>query len=182
MSKLSKGTNIIELVKMAKVGRKTGQITDLPDRIESFLSQRVLLSEWYPLEDFWELLRVVHEQLLAGDDTAAIRLGEMGAHVAHDGIYKAFIKPGDAGRTLEALDRIWPRLFNFGELRAELQGANGIRYTFTGYGDMPRLHGLVLLGWVRATIAIAGATHKESSIIVAPWESGDDCVIEATWS
>ncbi len=174
MGRRTKGTNLVGLVRMLKGALKSGQVAQVPPEVARLLAERIIVTEWYPFDSFLAVLDIVHRELAGGTDEGAVRLGEMGAHLVHEGSHSAFIKAGDPARSLEALDRIWPLLLDFGDLVSERVAEGDVRFTVTGYRDMPRAHGMTLIGWVRAVVTLAGGTVQEVIVERGPWRGDPD--------
>lgn len=167
---------MVDLVKALRSARKGGQLQELSDRDRSLIDERILVSSWYPLEDFLRLLELTHQKVMGGSLGAAEMMGEFGAEAALSGVHKAFVRQGDPQGTARAIETIWPMYFDFGTCRAEQEGEE-LRIVVTGYPDMPRAHGHLLLGWIRKAVQLAGGASMSLAIERAPWEGDDEFVV-----
>lgn len=166
-SRHTKGVNVVDLVKALRALHKAGQISGLTPEVEKYLSERVLVSGWYPLGEFLDILHHVH-QAMGGTDRAAQEMGAFGAQSALEGVHKIFLRQGDPVGTVKALERIWPGHFDFGALEVEEQ-AGRMRVVLTGYPDIARVHGQLLVGWVRRAVELAGGDPDAVELEEAPW-------------
>jgi hypothetical protein len=170
----TKGVNLIDLVKTFRALHRAGQITAPPPEEARFLEERILVSSWYPIEDFWRLAQRVHAAM-GGTDKVGHTMGEVGASAALQGVHRIFLKEGDPAATVRSIERIWSSYFDFGEVRVE--GENPVYIRVEGYGDMPRVHGQILVGWIRKAVELAGGDPHTVRIDNAPWLGADGLVI-----
>ncbi|MFW6050458.1 MAG: TIGR02265 family protein [Myxococcota bacterium] len=182
MPRHAKGTNLVLLVKLAKSGVSTGQLTNLGAEEQKLLDEHVLVSEWYPFDAFAKLLCAVHEQMLGGSDEAAMRMGEANASEMLLGVHAMFLSKGDPLRTLKGLGHIWALYFDFGEVQARATGERSAEISVLGYPDISRCHGMVLGGWMRTAIGLAGAELEDLAVDEAPWEGADHLKVSVRWS
>ncbi|MFW5926375.1 MAG: hypothetical protein ACOCV4_09440 [Myxococcota bacterium] len=171
----TKGVNVIDLVKTLRGLHKAGQIQDLGPVEQKYLQERVLVSSWYPMSDFLSIIRCVH-QAMGGTDQVAEQMGEYGAQSALEGVHKAFLRHGDPEGTVRLLERNWPIYFDFGELHVENFGGR-VELSISGYADMPRVHGMLLVGWVRKAVELSGGRSDGVRLDQAPWQGDGRFVV-----
>jgi hypothetical protein len=182
MTRRAKGTNLLMLVKLARAGKRAGQLQGLDEDQEKLLEEHILVSEWYSFDAFAKLLVSVHEQMLGGTDEAAMRMGDAAAGEMLTGVHNMFVTKGDPARTATGLTVIWSRYFDFGNAATSVTGDNEVELHVTGYEDISRCHGLVLMGWVRTAVSLSGAEVASLDVVEAPWEGGRDLRVRARWS
>jgi uncharacterized protein (TIGR02265 family) len=176
----AKGQNLVLLVKMLRSARREGRLHHLEPDVARLLEERVIMTSWYPFEHFAKLLVVAHQRLADGTEEAARKMGDMAASEMLLGMHKSFLAQGDPSRTLAALERVWPRYFNFGALRVH-PGMSGARVVIGGYGDMTSTHGNVLAGWARTAVGLSGAEVNVAAIRRAPWQGDALFEVWTSW-
>lgn len=181
MTRRAKGTNLVLLVQVAKQGLESGQIQQLGDEARKLLDEQVLVSEWYPFEQFEALLEAVHEQMLGGSDQGAVAMGEANATEMLEGVHKIFVVAGDPLRTLKGISRIWSLYFDFGRVVVETTGDHTAKVRLEDYAGLRRCHGLVLLGWLKTAIRMSGSELTDVHIEQAPWEGTGELLVELGW-
>jgi hypothetical protein len=170
---------MVLLVKMLRTARKAGHLGGLDGDVAKLLEERVIITAWYPFEDFLKLLTVAHRWLGEGDEVAR-KMGDMAASEMLLGVHKSFLSPGDPGRTLTALERVWGRYFDFGTLTVHPE-MNGARVIIAGYEDMKRTHGNLLIGWARTAVSLSGAELDVPVVRRAPWEGDPVFEVWSSW-
>lgn len=169
------------LVELARSGVESGKLRELGDQERGLLEERLLVSEWYPFEPFERLLCAVHTQLLGGGDEAAIRLGEKWAEEMLNSIHNMFLVKGDPMRTIRGMARLWDMYFDFGRVSVTNEDVDAVEIVVEGYPSMTRCHGMVLLGWLRAGLALSGADLIDVHMERTPWESAGELAVRAAW-
>jgi len=173
-ARLAKGVNFIELVKLLRVARREGRLPGLTVAESALLDERILVSSWYPIETLWRWLELCHE-LFGASDEAAIHMGRIGGERVLSSVHSSFLKPDDLERGLRTTERAWPSYFDFGSVEAKLYG-NAIRITIHDYPDIPRVHGLCMLGWFEAAVLLNDYEQSYAKIVAEPW-SGDPALV-----
>lgn len=167
----TKGVNIVDLVRTLHHLRKEGHLPALPPEEARYLDERILVSAWYPFDDFLALLRRIHAAQ-GGSDLAAEEMGRYAAQAALTGVHKIFLRDGDPTATVRSLGAIWKGQFDFGASRIEVRDGQTIN-VLEGYPDMSRLHSLVTLGWIREAVRLAGGDPTGVRILAAPHSGGE---------
>lgn len=176
----AKGQNLLLLVKMLRTARRAGRLEKLDQNIAAMLEERILITSWYPFDHFVKMLGVAHHRLADGSDEAARKMGDIAASEMFLGLHKSFLSPGDPGRTLYSLERMWGRYFDFGSLVVHPE-VSGARVVISGYEDMGRTHGNLLLGWARTAIAMSGADINVAAVRRAPWNGDQAFEVWTSW-
>jgi hypothetical protein len=177
----AKGTNLIELIKALKVYRRTRAIEGLSPAAEQLLETRILLSDWYPLEPYLELLKVTFERLLGRNMERALQIGIAGSTAALQGTYRAYVQSGDPAGTVLAMRHIWRAFFDFGDLKASPEAQDTVQFVLTGYLDVPSWHATMIAAWSVAAARLAGSSRAHTSIVEAPWDGADRLVYRTSF-
>lgn len=165
------GNTLLDLVKYLKNYEKTRGPLAMRDDARALLAGRLMLSEWYPLSTFHELLRVLDRIVVHGDELRALAIGAAGGS-AMRGLHKTYVVPGDAKGGVLAMRHGWRAHYDFGVLTADPLDA-GVHFALSGYPDMPMIHGLMTAGWGLAAARAAGSTSAVAEIVDRPWVGGD---------
>jgi hypothetical protein len=165
-----KGSSIIELLKFLKNYRKKKPLPPLSPATEALFSERMMPSNWYPLESLIELLDAVDKALLKGNEAAAIEMGAAGGMIQIPLIYSAMLIKGDPKSSVMSMRHMWRSHDDFGELTAEIEGDNAVVFTLTGYEDIGMVHGMMTAGWGVAAARIADSKHASVEVMERPWK------------
>lgn len=171
----TKGVNLIDLVKTYRALHKSGQIVDPPPEEARFLKERILVSAQYPLDDFLRIAHRVHVAM-GGTDEVAEQMGAVGAQTALQGVHRIFLREGDPQGTVGALERIWAGYFDFGAIQVDHEDGH-VRVRVQEYADIPRVHGHIMVGWVRKAVELAGGDPERVRLEQAPWLGAGSLVI-----
>jgi len=177
----AKGTNLIELIKALRVHQRMRPIEGLSGAAQSLLDERILVSDWYPLEPFLELLKVTYDRLLGRNPERALQVGVAGSTVALQTTYRAYIHHGDPAGSVLAMRHIWRAFFDFGDVKANLEPDGSVRFVLTGYPDIPPVHAALITAWSVAAARLAGSEKAAVDILEAPWDGVDRLVYRCSF-
>lgn len=171
----AKGTVVVEAVKalLAQGERATALV---PERVSHYLTQRIVLASWYPVEDYAELLRALMKAG-AGRVNPCEKMGRDAARAHMEGTYSRFNKSADRKAAFTLLSS----MYDSGELRVVERDAGHavvelVRFalptreicdTFTGYQS----ERMLLLGFEDVIVK-----HTKCRVIGAA-----ACVWELSW-
>jgi hypothetical protein len=173
----AKGTVVVEAVKILQERGEQAR-TALPERVRRYLTEKIVLASWYPLEDYIELLRVMSRIGTAGSGgTPCEQMGRQAARSHMQGTYSRLNKSADrkAAMTLAS------SMYDSGEFKMverspgravmELAGfalpSREVCETFTGY----QAERMILLGFEDVKVK-----HTKCRALGAP-----NCFWELTW-
>lgn len=172
----AKGTVVVEAVKaLQSLGERATSL--LPPKLASYLTQKIVLASWYPLEDYAEILRTMMKAGGAGRANPCEKMGRDCARAHMEGTYSRFNKASDRRAAFTLLSS----MYDTGELRVIerdtgravvefLNFAHPTREicdTFTGY----QAERMVILGFEDVTVK-----HTKCRVIGAV-----SCVWELSW-
>jgi len=175
VERLAKGTNLVSLVKAIRSGRRAGAVVPLSEDDDRLVSERMILTAWYPFPIYERLLLAV-QGLRGGGDAAAREMGLASAAEMLSGVHKMFARTGSLKRTLKPLESVWPRYFNFGRIEADCKAEHDAIVRIHGYPHMGRCHGHLVAGWVEGAVRLSLDKHQRIGSIALtgrPWK-GDD--------
>jgi hypothetical protein len=115
-----KGTSVLQLVKALRLSGKAARAT-LAAHLHHYLEERILVSSWYPIDDYLALLRAVMAILPRPPGSDPWELcGELAARHDLNTVYKGMVRGGSLARALKAARDLWTLYWNVG--RIELGG------------------------------------------------------------
>jgi hypothetical protein len=174
----AKGTIVVEAVKALMAMPDRGRVdTYLPLKLAHYLSQRIVLASWYPLEDYAELLRTLMKVGGGGRVNPCEKMGRDSARSHMEGTYHRFSKTADRKAAFTLLSS----MYDSGDMRVlEREGGRAVVEvlnfalptreicdTFTGY----QAERMTLLGMDDVEVK-----HTKCRVIGAI-----SCVWELTW-
>jgi hypothetical protein len=102
-----KGTVLITVIKFLRSRKEEGKKAT-PERLHHYLESRILAANWYPEDDYLELLRATASLFDPGPDIDAWEeLGRFAARSYIDEAYQILIREGDAAGTLKNFGLLW---------------------------------------------------------------------------
>lgn len=123
-----KGSALLQMVKVLRHYRAESEKV-LPSRLHHYLNSKILVSQWYPDDEFLELLGAFKEVVPPRPGDFWVVAGADGAEANFGGVYAALVRPGDPAKTLQRYPAIWRMHHDSGravvrfpgERRAELE-------------------------------------------------------------
>lgn len=172
----AKGVNLLGLVKLLRSHRHTQPLTGLAPELEHLVDQRILMTDWYPLEQLWGLLEFTYRNILNEDPKAAIAMGVAGGTEMWTKTHRAFLASDDPCYSLRQMKPAWHSYFNFGMLDVERVDDCTMRFRIRDYPDLPVYHGLTIGGWHVAAAQVGGWPDARLELAQGPWES--DAIVQ----
>jgi hypothetical protein len=170
-----KGVALIELVKLLKQVAKRPGAAALPPKAQALLAGRVLISDWYALENFHELLRLADRLVLKSDEARTIEMGAAGGAAMRSQL-KAYAIPGDTQSSVLAMRHAWRAHYDFGVIGVETPSARSVLFRLSDYPDIPKIHGLMTAGWALSAARSAGSTNASLEFHERPWQGAPELV------
>lgn len=118
----TKGSVLVHFVKALRHYREESERV-LPERLHRYLDQKILVSEWYPDDEFIELIAAMAKVLPAAArrDDLWEWIGAQGAEAnLGRGVYAALVRPNDPIRTLQRYPAIWRMHHDSGEAKVRV--------------------------------------------------------------
>jgi hypothetical protein len=126
-------------------------------------------------------MTVLFEQLLGRSTEKALQVGIANSITALQGPYKAYIHDGDPAGSVLAMRHIWRAFFDFGELKASLDGERAVRFALSGYLDVTPVHAAMITAWPVSAAQLAGSANAAVRIVEAPWKGAQMLVYRTTF-
>ena len=177
----AKGVNLIGVVKLLRGARKKKPVVRrLSPAAQLALDSFILPTSWYAFEVFEELLLATHEEVYGGTDETARELGRAYSRMMFQGAHKAYVHPGEPGRSLVGFERVWSSIFNFAGLTVKT-GPGQALVQFSGYPATSRTHGQILVGVTEELLRLAGAGDIKVEVLAAPWLGTGEMRFDMRW-
>ncbi len=178
-----KGTFCLDYVKIIKKSKHIDWSKYLEPQDLAILDQRILSSQWYPLDSFIRMGLAVFKELVGGNLDTARGGGKIFMDQMAD-IYQNLVRDGDPMRSLDTFRIIRNRFFDFEGLEIERLGDNMVHiYVNLGFGhegDEPYSHHLV--GAFERLLELSRAEDIEVSLLEKSWDGAERTIIAAKWS
>jgi uncharacterized protein (TIGR02265 family) len=159
-----KGTQVADLVVAIRAMRKQGAVV-VPEHLEHYLKDDVLVSNWYPETEFRDLILLVGRAIAPTTPGNVWRfLGKQGALRDIAGIYANWIRQGDPERTLQLLHQGWSTVRDSGRIAIQQTGQNHVEASLKAYPFMcPELAELNA-GYIAEMVKATGVKHVDVQV------------------
>ena len=171
-----KGIAFVGTVRFLRAHREEA-LASLAPHLHHYLDEFIVASQWYPGGDMAGLLRCAAELYPGTADRALEIMGETTVQ-GHADVYGELVARGSSSRTIA----IWSRQYDSGALVRVRESRNSVRFDLTGFEDTSRELCLVVGGYLRGSLAVAGLSEpKVTKLACCLW--GDPaCSWRATWN
>ena len=129
-----KGTGISTVVRLLREHHRSPV---LPDPLQQYFDQRVLVASWYPEEDFLALLQVLVQSAPSAEKEPWRWMGRSVANIDLTQVYSTMVQKGSPIGTLQRLPRLWRLYHDSGRADVGLidEGRAQIQVADYGYAD-----------------------------------------------
>jgi len=171
----TKGTVILKAVKALR-GRKQESLAKLPQALHHYLEDRIIVSSWYPEEDFFQLLCAT-AALFPGGDAAFEMLGAATAHDHFEGMYNEIVK-----RDLASRARImWKTQHDSGEMVLVEQTPTSVTYELREWKPVSAKYCRVVGGYYTELHRLDGAPAPTYSHPACRANGSPACRFVVSW-
>lgn len=152
----AKGTVMVPTVRFLR-SRKEEARARLPGRLHHYLCEPIQIGQWYPEEDFLELLRALVTLLPEAGPDALEQIGRAAAAEHLSGIYQHLnLEGGDPlGLALRSFT-LWSTMHDTGRMRAVDPGPAGATFVLEGYAHPSAEMCGTLTGYFAEALRLAG--------------------------
>jgi hypothetical protein len=156
---MTKGSNLIDLVKMARKERPLFQGA-LPASSRDFIETHVLTGSWYPEAHLENLLLAADKVHGKGDLAVCRKLGGLAAESHLHTIYRTLIVHGDPLSTLLLFPAVWNLYHNTGHVAVENPRSGYTRFVLTGFAAPSTAQCASIAGWIESAVRVAGGEGR----------------------
>ncbi len=180
--RLTKGINLLGLVKSLNGYRYHSSIEALAPASRALLDERIIVSNWYPLERLWEMLEFTYDRMLGRDPERAVEMGRRGGVRIWGSAHRIFIRDEPLETLRVTSEHGWSGYFNFGRLDLRvIEGESAVEFVLGDYPDVPEAHGMGIIGWHIAAAQLSGAAKARGELVRAPWLGDPEQVHRIRW-
>jgi uncharacterized protein (TIGR02265 family) len=177
-----KGIGLVGIVKVLRALRKEAE-AKVPQALQHYLNERVIVTEWYPEEDYRVLILTLGKLIadkVPGDVWEF--LGEEGAKAQFGATYAPVVTKGDPVRTLKRAPMTWALYHNSGRVKVDIDhNGRAARVELHGYPiACPRICGSTT-GYLRQLLVQSGARAPAVKMIACPRPEDGPVIWEAAW-
>jgi uncharacterized protein (TIGR02265 family) len=178
-----KGTMLIDQVRMIRKNRGLDWSPYLGPAEWAAISERILPTEWYPVELYEKCGWATFKVLARGDVEVVRQRGRYRGKELFETTYKSLTALQDPIRALERFVFAYGMLFNFATLRFERLTDHHARI----HRDHDRQHHTnlpycyQLLGTLEALIEASGGRNVRVGFVSTQWEGADATIFDASW-
>lgn len=182
MDNLVKGTILAKMVKTLRKNKEKAREV-LPPELHKYLSQKVLASSWYPVEDYVALLRAVAKILPDPGMDVFEYMGRVSLKIDFEGVYQPMVRDKDALGCLNAF-------VNMQKLTSKTVTLK-VTHGAPGSATVERVHfGAPFIeetcksqtGQIWQALTYGGGSHVKTKHVLCKHRGDDRCVWEARWS
>ena len=175
-----RGSILVRVVKILRSRRERARSL-VPHQLHKYLSERINFVDWYPAEDYFELLRSCVLVLVEEGSCTYEDVGATAAEEDMNGVYRSLLRSGDVGRTLSSFATLWRNQYAFGGLNARLDSGSSAIVTLTEPAFSRRQLCPTVYGYIKRAIALAGGTNIRLQHTICVLTGGTKCEWRVSW-
>lgn len=148
-----------------------------------WISQRITLEAWYPMESYERLGLAILDHVAKGNLARIRRWGKATVDILYE-MQPDVFKPGDPRETLARFDVLGGTLFNWPAARTTVI-RDGKACVDLDYGMSPRAEEAAChqsLGFLERLLERAGADGIKVRVVKGTWAGDPNTEIEVTWT
>jgi hypothetical protein len=177
-----KGGGFLSAVKALRTYRDTVLLRLAPE-LHHYLDERILPAGWYSEYDLLALVKVLTTVFPIPHGAEPWETcGRLTAQADLAGIYRAFLRAGEPGATLESVANHWRTYHDTGDMLFAAESDSAARITLRQYAiidaDMCRLNG----GYLTGILIAAGAKNVRMVKLECRAAAAAQCVWRLSWS
>jgi hypothetical protein len=176
----AKGSVVVPTVRFLRT-RKQAARARLPERLHHYLEETLQVGQWYPEQDFLDMLEALADLLGAGPGVLE-RIGRAAAAEHLSGIYRHLSLAGSdpLGLALRTFT-LWSTMHDTGRMRAVDTSQTGATFALEGYAHPSAAMCGTLTGYFAEALRLAGldAEVRKAECVLA---GAPRCAWTAHWS
>lgn len=144
------------------------------------IERHILPHGWVPMRTFIDV-NVAADQLFGAGDLSLCQ--EMGAWAARENVprlFKLFYRLGSPSYLFERSPKLWSAHYDSGRLEIRSGDADA-QASLLDFVEPHRAHCLSVLGWISATVELAGKRVTESSEVSCRTQGAASCELRVSW-
>jgi hypothetical protein len=177
----AKGIAIINAVKALRQ-KKDAARAALPKELHRYLKERVLISSWYPEEDFLAILRALAKVMPDPGTNPYEYMGRLSARADLASVYAHLIRQGDPAATLRRTSVTWGLYHDTGKQEVVESGDNYVVTEISGYGLPSRESCGTVKGWNVELAEQAGGRNVKAIHEECVLDGAKACRFKVSWT
>jgi hypothetical protein len=173
----AKGTTVVDVVKFLRKHREDA-LRVLPSALHRYLSERVVLSSWYPEEDVLALIRAMLRLVPAREEAALEWMGTATARAHRQGVYAHLLRDG-AGSA--AKDALWSAQHDTGQLSLTRESEQALRIDLADYALPSREMCAIVGAYMAETLRIGGVDEVSTEKLSCRNDGAPRCTWRFRW-
>jgi hypothetical protein len=176
-----KGATLVESVKFLRRNADAARAA-LPERLQHYLEERVLVGSWYPEEDLMPLVLAVAK--VSGQPEARFleAAGRITARRQAEGIYSHLVDAADLESMPRKAHALWSSQHDSGTLACQVEGPGKVRFSLRDFGLPSREMCNVTRGYVAEILAMVGLDGIEVREEACVVSGAPECVWIASFT
>ena len=176
-----KGTIVVKVVKSLRSLRNPAA-DPLPEGLSHYLTGRVLSTNWYPEEDYLELMRALVGMLPDPGMDIWAWMGRDSARVDLEEIYKPLLRASDPAATLQKFDNFWKMRHDTGSVAVTVTEPGRAVVELADYALAVAQICRSIQGTIWQLLASAGARSIQVRKDACRERGGPTCRWQANWT
>jgi len=177
----AKGAALLQAVKALRMYKEKARKA-LPSHLLGYLEDRILVSCWYPEEDFLAILRTLAKVLPDPGMDMYEFMGRISARADMAGIYAHLLREGDPATTLRRTAIIWGLYHDTGKEEVLDFGDGYVVTQISGFETPSRESCGTVKGWNTELAVIAGGKNVHGKHTACVLDGAKACTFEIRWT
>ncbi len=152
----------------------------LSPEVRAALQDGVLVSSWYPISAYIEMLCTVDRMFGKGDLALCRDMGRYSAQVALSGVYKSFNREKDVNFVNRMTPMIWKQYYDSGEMTTESGGRGRAIIRIRNFAEPHAELCLGTLGWLEGANKTWGIEDVKVEEVTCQARGEESCAFVVT--
>jgi hypothetical protein len=174
-----KGTLLLSTIKALRAAPEDVR-AGVPPELSRYLTERVLVSNWYPTEDWKALLRILVAHF-GGTRETWVHVGLIGAQALLSTVYQGLVRKGNARATLSGLHEFCRLHHDSGRTEVTFTGPGSARIELSDWAPACEELCAANEGYVRGAFQLAMDRDLTLKKVLCVCRGDDRCAWEVEW-
>ncbi|MFC1884089.1 hypothetical protein ACFL2O_04900 [Thermodesulfobacteriota bacterium] len=153
----------------------------LTDEDRKVISNKILASSWYPIENYMNIVNTVVKEIAKGDMRLVRQWGRDFTDSTYKHIYKNLFSESDSRRAMRSHQLMFKTLYDSVTVDLEEISENEYIVTFKGIDPNFKPFFYVTLGTFEKSLEYGGAQGLEAEFIDKSWNGASETRIRFSW-
>lgn len=171
---MTKGTNLIDMVKYLRKQKQRAREA-LPARLHEYLETQIVITDWYPERDMYELMQALEKLLpITGPDLYR-EVGVLNAHNHLRGSYRHLLKDMHLRALPVRAEALWKSLHDTGQLVIRVEDDSSGRVLLRDYANPGPDMCLVIESYMAEVFRLIGIESVQTAVESCVHHGGTEC-------